>query len=129
MSQSWVILSIFFLGLTAFCSYIGDDDVVYQFMDRKPTPREAVVRIRWVLLKMATSIYGGFVLAAAVKKSLVGCCSVHLSENPVLLIVFVCMGVVSLLISLLQNQIRRLRGRPTRPLIDRAVWRRNLGQR
>jgi hypothetical protein len=127
MSQSWVIVSVCLLGLTIFCSYIGDDDVVYQFLDRKPTPREAIVRIRWVILKTLTSIYGGFVLAAAVKKFLMGCCSIKLSENPAALIVFACITLVSLLIGILQNLIRHLRGRPARPLIDGAVWRRSLG--
>ncbi len=61
--QGWIILFVALLALTAFCSYIGDDDIVYQFLDRKPTPREGLVRVRWVMLKAITSAYGGGVLA------------------------------------------------------------------
>jgi hypothetical protein len=48
--QSWIVSFVCLLGLTTFCSYIGDDDVVYEFFDRKPTPREAIIRVRWVYL-------------------------------------------------------------------------------
>jgi hypothetical protein len=127
MSQKLFVLSAFFLGLTALCSYIGDDDVVYRFLDRKPTPHEAIIRIRWVMLKAVASIYGGFLLGSIVKKSLLGCCSIGLSENPAVLIAFACVALVSLLIGVMQNGIRRLRGRAARPLIDAVVWRRSLG--
>jgi hypothetical protein len=124
-----VILVVCLVGLTALCSYIGDDDVIYQFLNRKPTPREAIIRIRWVMLKALTSIYGGGLLAIAIVRFLMSCCSINLSENPATLTGFACMAVASLLISVMQNGIRHLRGRPTRPLIDRVVWRRSLGPR
>jgi hypothetical protein len=69
--QTWTTLFVLLLALTAFCSYIGDDDVVYQFLCRKPTPREALVRVRWVLLKTITSLYGGGALALAIIKIIV----------------------------------------------------------
>jgi hypothetical protein len=53
------------LAVTVFCSFKGDDDVVYHFFDRKPTGREALIRIRWVVLKTITSVYGGALLAVA----------------------------------------------------------------
>ena len=127
MSQKLLVLSAFFLGLTAFCSYIGDDDVVYRFLDRKPTPHEAIIRIRWVMLKAVASIYGGFLLGSIVKKFLLGWCSIGLSKDPAVLIAFACVALVSLLIGVMQNGIRRVRGRPRRPLIDAVVWQRSLG--
>jgi hypothetical protein len=128
MSQKLLLISLFLLGLTAFCSYIGDDDVVYDIQNRKPTPREAIIRIRWVMLKIVTCIYGGFFLASAVTTLLLGCCSLSLSKNPSILIAYACMAPVALLIGILQNGIRRLRGRPTRPLVDWSILQRNLEQ-
>lgn len=125
-TQSWIILFVLFLGVTAFCSYIGDDDVVYRYLDRKPTSREGIVRIRWVILKTLAAIYGGGVLEAVIGKLLIACCSIVLLGNPAALTVLVCIALVGLLIGVLQNGIRRLRGRPTRPLIDPVVWRRNF---
>jgi hypothetical protein len=125
--QIWIMVFVGLFSLTALCSYIGDDDVIYRFLDRKPTPHEAIVRIRWVILKAVTSIYGGGVLAPFIILCLVSCCAIIPSKNQVVLLTVVCAGLVSLMISVLQNQIRRVRGRPTRPLIDRAVWQRSLG--
>jgi hypothetical protein len=85
--QSWAILFVCLLSLTAFCSYIGDDDVVYEFLHRKPTPREAIIRVRWVLLKAVTSIYGGCVLAAAILQPLKGFNLINPSENEVVCLV------------------------------------------
>jgi len=116
------------LVVTGYCSYIGDDDVVYQYLDRKPTPQEGVRRIRWALLKATASIYGGALLAAAVLVMLRACCAIVLAGDPAVLISFACMGVVCLLIGVVQNGIRILRGRPTRPLIDRVVWQRSFGK-
>jgi hypothetical protein len=123
---TWVVLFVCLLGLTAFCSFIGDDDVVYQYMDRKPTPREGIIRIRWVMLKALTSIFGGGVLGIAIDKFLSDYFSFDISKNQAGLTALACFAVVGLLIGVLQNEIRRARGRPSRPLIDGAVWRRNF---
>jgi hypothetical protein len=125
--QNWTIAFVCLLALTVFCSYIGDDDVVYKYLERKPTPKEGLRRIRWVLLRTFTSIYGGLVLAAVVQKLLMQCCSIVLSKDPAVLTLFACMALVGLSIGVLQNGMRRLRGRPTRPLIDPVVWRRSSG--
>jgi 4-hydroxybenzoate polyprenyltransferase len=124
--QSWIILFVCLLALTAFCSYIGDDDVVYQFVDRKPTPREGLIRIRWVLLKTFTSLYGGVVLATALTSVLGNFFPISLSKNQAALVALACVVIAGLLIGVLQNQIRRLRGRPTRPLVDLSILKRNL---
>lgn len=123
--QSWIIVFACLLGLTAFCSYIGDDDVIYLYLYRKPSPREGIVRVRWVLLKTFTSLYGGLASAPAVIRILEDCCSISLSKDSIALIAFGFMALASLLIGILQNGIRWLRGRPRRPIIDRVVWQRS----
>jgi hypothetical protein len=125
-TQNWIIAFACLLCLTAFSSYIGDDDVIYQYLDRKPTPREGIIRIRWVILKGLVSVYGGFVLGTAVRKLLADCCSTTLSGDPAVLIGLACIALVSLLIGILQNEIRHLCGRPRRPLIDHVVWQRSV---
>ena len=127
MSPKLTLLGIFFLTLTICCSYIGDDDVVYQVIGRKPTPREGLIRIRWVLLKTFTSIYVGFAIAYSLKRFLVHGYSIELSKNSSVTIAFSCVALAALLIEALQNVIRRLTGRLARPLNDWSVFRRNLG--
>jgi hypothetical protein len=127
MSQNWVITFVILLAATVYCSYVGDDDVVYQYLHRQPTPDEGLRRIRWVLLRTFTSISGGAVLAALVLQLLIGCCSIRFSGYPLDLLLFACIAVVSVLIGILSNGIRRVRGRPTRPLIDKVVWQRSSG--
>lgn len=125
--HNMIILFVGLLGLTAFCSYIGDDDIIYQFLYRKPTPREGLVRVRWVFLKALTSIYGGGVLAVGVAKLLAVCCSVSFSKSLIVPAILACVGLVFLAIGILQNGVRRLRGRPIRPVIDPVIWRRRSG--
>jgi hypothetical protein len=122
-----IVLVVCLLPLTLFCSYIGDDDVIYQFLYRKPTPHESLARLRWVILKIMTSIYGGFVLSAAVRKFLAACFSVSLTDFAHAQVVLACIGVVALFIGLLQNAIRYASDRPLRPVIDPIVWRRSRG--
>lgn len=124
---NWIIVFSCLLILTAYCSYVGDDDVIYQFLHRKPTPQEGLRRIRWVLLKAFASIYGGLVTVSAIQALLKQCCSVTFVGNPAVLTGFACMAIVSLAIGLLQNGIRRLRGRPRRPVFDPVVWQRSRG--
>ena len=116
------------LALTAFRSYKGDDDIVYDYFDRKPTGREALIRIRWVILKTVTSLYGGAVLAMAVAFPLIVWFKIRPSNNAAVLLVVACVGVVSLAIGLLQNWIRGLCGRPWRPLVDVAIFKKNAKQ-
>jgi hypothetical protein len=118
MSYFWAAVFVCLLIATGYCSYIGDDDVIYQFLYRNPTPDEALRRTRWVLLKVTTSVYGGAVVAAAVRELL----------KPAVLVKLACMALVFLLIGALQNGIRILRGRPIRPLLDRVIWQRSVGR-
>ena len=111
------------------CSYIGDDDVVYKFLDRKPTPREGVIRIRWVMLKAITSIYGGGLLGLAVGRNVLrDLLSITFSKNGAVLLIVMCIGLTSLIIGMLQNEMRRISGRPKRPLIDGVIWAHNFRQ-
>lgn len=127
MSESWTITAVCLLLLTVCSSYIGDDDVVYEYLYRKPTPKEGVRRIRWVLLRTFASIYAGSILAAGILRLLRECCSVRLGHDPSILFMFACIAVAGLAIGVLSNAMRYLRGRPTRPLIDPVVWRRSRG--
>ncbi len=127
MSPSWIIAATALLAATIFCSYLGDDDIVYQYLYRKPTSNEGLRRIRWVLLKTFASIYGGFVVAAVILWLLLQCCSLRLAGYAFDLVVFACIALMAVLIGVIQNVIRRMRGRPTRPLIDRVVWQRSSG--
>jgi len=128
MSESGTITAVCLLMLTAYYSYIGDDDVVYEYLYRRPTPNEGLRRIRWVLLRTFTSIYAGVILAAVVRNLLIRCCSINfVGHDQAVLLAFACIALVSVLIGILSNGIRRLRGRQTRPLIDPVVWRRSKG--
>ena len=79
---SSIVVFVCLLVVTGYCNYIGDDDVVYQYLDRKPAPDEGLRRTRWVLLKASASIYGGFVLAAAVRELLRLCCTIAVAGDP-----------------------------------------------
>jgi hypothetical protein len=135
--DGWLIEFICLLGLTAFCSYLGYDDVVYDFFDRKPTPREGFLRLFWVVLKAVTSVLGGGLLAIFLFTmtfrffpAAIGVFREHLgfSKNGIVLLAFALSGLMVLLIGILQNVIRQFRGRPTRPLVDWAILRKNLRQ-
>jgi len=128
MSPSWTITAVCLLMLTVYCSYIGDDDVVYDYLYRRPTPNEGLRRIRWVLLRTFASMYGGFVLAGTILKFLIQFCSIRVvGQDTKVLLAFACIALANILIGILSNGMRRLRGRPTRPLIDPIVWRRSRG--
>jgi hypothetical protein len=126
--QSWIIGFICLLALTAYCSWIGDDDIVYQCFDRKATPREGLIRIRWVILKTLTSVQGGTLLAVATVMVARTMSQAKPSQDEFVLLFVACTAVVSLLVGVHENEIRRLSGRQRRPLIDLAIWRKNLGQ-
>jgi hypothetical protein len=125
--QWWMILFVCLLSLTVYCSCIGDDDVVYRYLNRSPTPHEAIIPLRWVILRTFTSIYGGILLATIPIEFMSKRYPIRLSGDGAVVLALVCMGLVSVSIGILQNGIRRLRGRPTRPLIDGVVWRRSSG--
>ena len=127
-TQGDIVLFPILLALTIFLSFKGDDDVVYQCFDRKPTGREALIRIRWVLLKAVTSIYGGVVLAAVLGLALIRHFQITFSKHEAVLFWLGCVCVVSVAIGVLQNGIRRLCGRPSRPPLDMAILRKNARQ-
>lgn len=128
MSTQGVTVFVVLLALTLFCSYKGDDDVVYQFFDRKPTGREALIRIRWVMLKLTTALYGAALLAVGLDLALIRQFHIVLSKDEAGLLGIVCAAVIGLVIGVLQNGIRRLCGRPSRPPLDVAIFKKNFRQ-
>ena len=126
--QGQIVLFVCLLLLTAYRSYKGDDDVVYQALGRKFTQREALIRFRWVVLKTITSVIGGAVLGIAEFEFIRLFYPLRLSGNQAVLLAFISMGIVSILIGVLQNEIRHLCGRQYRPVIDWGILRHNLMQ-
>jgi len=119
-----------FLMLTIISCYIGDNDVVYKFLERKPSPKEAVARIRFVLLRGITSVYGGGILAFCFARYVLkDVYSIHVSVDQSVLLILFFYGVVDfLIIGIIQNGLRFLQGRQQRPLFDPIIWRHNLRQ-
>src|ERR1700744_4047902 len=66
--DAFVVFAILF-ALTLYFCLKADDDVVYNFFDRKPTGQESIRRIRYVFSKMLCSVYGGGILAIIIKKN------------------------------------------------------------
>jgi hypothetical protein len=127
--EKQVLPCFIFFSLTLYCSYIGDDDVAYRYMGRKPTPKETISRIRFVLAKAVASIYMGSVIAILlgleiIKETL----GFSISENQSVYLIVACICIANLFIGVIQNWIRRSRGRQQRPLIDVALWKYNLHQ-
>jgi hypothetical protein len=124
-----IVVFVCLLAWTIFLSYKGDDDVVYQYFDRKPTGREALIRIRWVMLKFITSIQGGALLAVLLGFPLIRHFHIAFSKHEAGVLGIVCVCIVGLAIGILQNGIRRLCGRPNRPPLDLTILQKNLRQR
>jgi LytS/YehU family sensor histidine kinase len=109
---------IFFL-LTILSSYVGDDDVVYKLIDRKPTGKEAIARIRFVMVKVIASIFGGAVLAAFIGLVVIRrLFSFSLSGNQGVLLAVFCIAITALSIGEAQNIVRLIQGRQYRPITD-----------
>jgi hypothetical protein len=122
-----IIYSSLTLALTLVFSWIGDDDVVYAIMNRKPTPNEAIARIRYVFAKFFASLYcGGLIALFLVQDVFRGMLSLNVSKLQIVFIVWLCICLFSLFIGVLQNCIRLLQGRKQRPIFDVEIWRHNL---
>jgi hypothetical protein len=130
MTPIWHILLTFAIsfGFTIYFSFIGDDDVVYQFMGRNPTPKEGLARVRFVFAKACASCSGGIVMATLLGLYLRKEFLVQFSENGVVCLAMACILVSSLLIGTVQNGIRRQQGRRERPVLDIALWKYTLGR-
>lgn len=129
MHSELTYVFIIALSLTLLFSFFGDDDVVYKFMGRKPTPQEGLARIRFVLAKAFAAMSGGaLVVGTFGAYTFHDLLHVQPSKNQLVLIALVCMGLVVLLIAGLQNIIRYLLGRQIRPLVDISLMRSNLAK-
>jgi len=127
-TQEIILSFVFFAALTVWCSYIGDDDIVYKFLDRKPTPQEGVIRIRFVILKTITSVYAGSLMSIWFVQYIKSIYLINLSKNQAVLLVLIFIAMSSLFIGIIQNGMRYLQCRPRRALIDTIIWRHNLRQ-
>jgi hypothetical protein len=86
-------------GLTLYFCVQGDDDVVYKFMDRRPTGQEAIARIRFVLAKLFASLSGGALMVAVLGKVVLkSIFSITISENSGVLLGLLCILIASMLI-------------------------------
>jgi hypothetical protein len=101
-------------------------------MEGQPTTREVSARLRWVLLKVITCICWGFVftigwavLIGALAWFLGASSAPRFDADGVSALLLLNAGLSNVLISLLQNRIRRLTGRPIRPLIDLKIFAHN----
>src|SRR5579862_6851151 len=56
-------LFVIFFILTVVFSWVGDDEIAYKILERKPTSKEGMARIRFVLVKMFAAVLGGGILA------------------------------------------------------------------
>jgi hypothetical protein len=121
----WLFL-IFFV-LTILSSIAGDDDVVYKFFDRKPTGKEAIARIRFVLAKAFASIYGGGLMGFAVGQFILKkIFLLTISKDQAVVLIVACIALTALLIGVVQNLIRHIQDRKQRPIFDLALLQYNL---
>jgi hypothetical protein len=119
----------FFFLLTLLSSWVGDDDVAYNCLDRKPTGKEGIARIRYVLVKFYASMSGGALLTIAfVKEVLERILFIKVSLIEAFCISPAFIAIVALLIGVLQNGIRLYQGRQTRPVFDVSLLRHNREQ-
>lgn len=127
--DSLIIRSCVFLVLTLISSWVGDDDVAYTVMGRKPTSQEGIARIRYVLVKFFAMFYGGALLAfVAVQQIVQRIFLLNVSKFEYLCLQVLCMILLGLFIGVVQNWIRSLQGRKKRPICDVALARYNSNQ-
>jgi hypothetical protein len=117
------IVFIIFFGVFLVCCYIGDDDVLYKFHDRKPTPAEGIASLRYALTKGIASLYGGGLLAVFVGKIILEkTLLIKVSGDEAVLLALVGFLFFNFVITwAIQNLIRRYQGRQLRPLVDKPA--------
>ena len=116
--------------LTMYSSWIGDDDVVYACMHRKPTNHEGLRRMRYVLVKgFASMSCGGYFASVFGEYILKPTVMPQISHDQAVLIILIFMGITGLLIGVIQNVIRQYQGRQLRPPFDKELFVYNLNRR
>ena len=126
ISQTALVFLISF-GLTLISSYLGDDDVVYKFFNRKPTGKEAIVRICFVMVKYFASISGGCLISAFVGLVILKrIFFLNMTKDHAVLLTLFFIIVAYLLIGVIQNVIRRMQGRQPRSIFDWAIYKHNI---
>lgn len=117
--------------VTFLFSLKGYDDVVYDFMNRKPTGQEGIKRIVFGSAKIMTALTGGelfLITLFPLLRRYEAAHNVQISQNQIVLASLVSMCLVWGAIGIFQNTIRLLQGRTTRPLYDFSIARHNLRQ-
>jgi hypothetical protein len=123
LTNPYLLFGAFLISFVASC-WVGDGDVIYDILHRKPSSKETVQRVRFVLLKAFTIFYGALLATIFVGHSVIeGMLLIKVWGNDVLIIFLPCWAVVALLVGILQNVIRQIQGRELRPLIDRVILR------
>lgn len=123
-----------FWFIVCFASFIlscwaGDDDVIYRFLNRRPTPQEGLARTRFVLIKILASFCGGALMmlyfSVYILRQML---AIRISNNEALLLLIPFVGIAGLLMGIIQNIIRGMQARQQRPLLDPLVFRYLRGQ-
>ncbi len=127
-SNKVIIIFVTSLILTLIFSWKGDDDVAYLFFAKKPTGTEAIRRIRFVLSKSLASVTGGALTSVILVKYIITKVfnNIIMSNNKILLLIILSIFIFSALIGLIQNVIRLVRGRSTRPIVDFSILKFNI---
>ena len=113
---------------TMFFSYLGDDEVAYRFIGRKPTGKEVVARLRFLIAKFCACLSGGIVMAVFFMQYIYAGIFSLPKPSPNRLALLYLLGVFAafLLCGVLQNIIRRLQGRKPRSVYEKEVLKDNL---
>ena len=122
-----ILSAILFLITTILLSLNRFDDLVYELFDRSPTSVESVKRVVYVFAKALTCLYCGSIFAVIFKRMFIEKnLQIPLTAHQNLLLIIACMVLVFFLLGLIQNAIRKLQGRPLRPILDRRVFLRGI---
>jgi len=116
----------FWFVLTMLSSFIGDDDIVYNCMsmNRPPTGKETLARMRFVFPKLFASLYCGGLLAMLFTQNILrGVFSLNPPRLQIIGLIAVGWVLCGLFIGVIQNWMRPFQGRQQRPILDMPVWR------
>ena len=125
----YILWFVALLACTLYSCYIGDDDVVHRFMGRKPTPQEALSRIRFVIFQAFATFFAGIVATLSfIYYVIFGFLEISISGwQPSIMVLFFMLPSYALIVGA-QNLVRLGQGRQARPLFDKVIFRYNLRQ-
>jgi hypothetical protein len=124
-AETWfyisLVLTLIFVGL-------GDDDVAYKCMKRKPIGNEVAARLRFVAAKMAASGWGGALMVRFGGLYILERFPSQFLRENILVFWIPCFVVVYSLVGALQNIVRFFQGRKPLPLFEKELAKYNLEQ-